>query len=395
MDKRRFVKLQCVFGAGSPAPGKLLRHFGSVAGVFAASVSELKDAVRSNKISQLIDGNYTEADRIIKLCKANRIDIITYEDSRFPERLRNIPDPPAVLYVKGQLPVMDDEVAIAVVGPRKPDTFGVKAAFSLSARLAKAGAVIVSGGALGVDSEAHLGALWASAKTVAVLGCGHLYPYLAENEELRQKIAQNGAVVSEYPPEFPANRTTFPVRNRIMSGLSLGTVVVQAKQRSGSLITARHAAEQGRDVFVIPGSPADKMYTGSNLLLKDGAKPVLTAVDVLEEYVERYPHKLDLNHAFSKEGQDISQGFRILHGINEKQVNNEPEESISPEDLKAGGVGENAQLVLAALRNGADSPDLLAEYTKLGSAEIITALTELEIFGYASAVAGGRYRANR
>lgn len=392
MSERLFVKLQTELGVGSPAVGALMRRFGKVENIFSAPISELKGIITAAKVSKLLNGDFSKADEIVTLCRKNGIDIITYSDRRFPERLRNIPDPPALLYCKGVLPEMDDEVAIAIVGPRKTDDYGQKAAFSLSTRIARGGAVVVSGGALGVDTEAHGGAMFAGGKTVAVLGCGLLFSYLKSNESLREDISKNGAVISEFPPLASAYRANFPLRNRIMSGISLGTVVIQASAKSGALITARHAAEQGRDVFVVPGKPGDKLYEGSNLLLKDGAKPVLSAVDILEEYVERYPHKLLLNRVYSKEEPSITQGYNAFHNLKEKVnavVETACETSVKTEGLP---ISESAKQVLEAIALGADTLDMLNEKVNSDAASLISVLTELEIGGYISAAPGGRYK---
>ncbi len=391
MTDRLYLKLQAELGAGSAAFGRLISHFGSIGAIFAATASQLKSIGRTSKAEKILNGDFKRADELLKTCKENGIAIIHYEHPLYPERLKNIADPPALLYCKGELPRLDDEVAVAVVGPRKPDDYGIKAAFSLSARLARGGVVVVSGGALGIDTEAHAGALWAGGRTVAVLGCGINFPYLQSNAKLREDISNQGAVVSEFPPDAGAFKTHFPMRNRIMAGLTLGTVVVQAAAKSGALITARHAAEQGRDVFVIPGTPGEKLYAGSNLLLKDGAKPVLNVTDILEEYVERYPHRLSLERVFSKDEPSITLGFRQFH-------QSEAVKPASPDVACTAGpaeeikCSEDARKVYGAIVSGCDSPDLIADNTDLDTARVIVALTELEIGGYISATAGGRYK---
>lgn len=395
MIERLYVKLQTELGVGSMAFGRLISHFGGIQGIFAAPPARLRAVGRTKKTDAVVNGDFKRADEIINQCRNNGIDIITYEDPRFPERLRQIPDPPALLYCKGRLPDIDNSVALAVVGPRKPDDYGVKAAFSLSARLARGGAVVVSGGAMGVDTEAHAGALWAKGQTVAVLGCGILFPYLMSNARLRESISNQGAVVSEFPPDAGAFKTHFPIRNRIMSGLSLGTVVVQAAAKSGALITARLAAEQGRDVFVLPGRSGEKLYAGSNMLLKDGAKPVLSVMDILEEYVEEYPHKLFFERIYDPAEPSVMKGFLQFH---KTSVPNE-ELSITatlktPEKAPAVNLnlGGDMGKVYEAIANGADLPDTIADYTGLDTSQVIVALTELEIGGYVTAAVGGRYK---
>ena len=392
MIERLYVKFQAELGAGSAHAGKLLRHFGNISAVFAAPPSTIRAIIKSPKADKLLNGDFTRADEIIKRCRENDIKIICFEQKEYPERLRNIPDPPALLYCKGDFPEIDDHIAVAVVGPRKPDDYGIKAAFSLSARLARGGAIVVSGGAMGIDAEAHGGALWAGGQTIAVLGCGILFPYLKSNEELRRRISNQGAVVSEYPPDAGAFSANFPMRNRIMAGLSLGTVVVQAAARSGALITARHASEQGRDVFVVPGRSGEKLFAGSNLLLKDGAKPVLNVMDILEEYAERYPHRLLLDRIYSNEEPPIMKGFLEFHA-EKAQIEKKDSPDSAFKALKAElDCSQEAKRVYEAIASGADSLDLLAEITGLDTPGVIVCLTELEIGGYIMAAPGGRYK---
>ena len=393
MLDRLYVKLQCELGPGNRAVGKLMENFSDIRGIFSATPAQLKSVLRSNKAEKILNGDFKRTDEILKLCAEGGIKVIGYEDSAFPERLCQIPDPPALIYCKGNLPEIDDNVAIAIVGPRKPDEYGIKAAFSLSARLARGGVVIISGGALGIDTEAHNGALWAKGKTIAVLGCGMMFPYLQANAPLREEIAECGAIISEFPPDYGAYKANFPMRNRIMSGLGLGTVVVQAGSRSGSLITARHAAEQGRDVFVIPGPIGEKLYAGSNQLLKDGAKPVLNVMDILEEYVETYPHRLLLDRMFSKEEPSISKGFQQYHNAyNPKKKAEDIETAPKAVEITELSCSKEAAAIYEAIKNGADSPDIIAEYSGLETTGVIVGLTELEIGGYITAAPGGRYK---
>ena len=193
------------------------------------------------------------------------------QDADYPVRLRNIFEPPSLLYVKGQLPVIDEEVAVAMVGTRKASPYGVEAAEKIAYGLSRQGAVVISGAAAGVDSASHRGALRAGGKTIAVLGNGLDVVYPAENEWLYRDIAASGALISEYPPGTAAESWHFPVRNRIISGLSLATVVVEAPEKSGALITANTALEQGRDVFAVPGPIDAPMSRGCNRLIADGA----------------------------------------------------------------------------------------------------------------------------
>ncbi len=221
-------------------------------------------------------------DRIIK----SDIDIMTIKDSLYPEELKNIPAPPVVLYYKGT--ILKDKKRIGIVGSRRATFYGLDMAKRLSAELAENGVTVVSGMARGIDSEAHKGALEAGGRTIAVFGCGADIIYPPENVKLAEQICASGAIISEYLPGTPPVPLNFPARNRIISGLSQGIVIVEAGEKSGSLITADFALEQGRDVFAIPGNINSKNSKGTNKLIKDGAKIVTNATDILEELKIEY-----------------------------------------------------------------------------------------------------------
>jgi len=398
MRAELWLTLQQAIGYGSAKLPRILYAFKTIDQLLNSGIEVLRESgiFTAIEISRLLKPDMTEIRNIIKESEQNGISIITFEDTGYPERLKYIPDPPTVLFVKGDLPAIDDEVAIAIVGPRQVSEFGAKAAFSLAVRISKAGALVVSGGAVGADCYAHRGALATGAKTVAVLGCGILYPYLMENAELRNKISENGALLSEYPPNFRCSKFTFPVRNRLMSGLSLGTVIVEAGEKSGSFITARHAADQGRDLFVIPGNPTEAQYAGSNLLLKDGAKPLLNAMDILEEYVDRFPHKLNLTKAFRSKSSEKSEKFKEVFPAKETQIrtkNKEIKIQITETFKKTENpnVSKSAAEVYKAFPDNIEGMDQLAEICSVNSGTLMGALTELEIMGYIKAVPGGRY----
>jgi DNA processing protein len=216
--------------------------------------------------------------------REQNIQLILREDERFPPLLREIPHPPFGIYIKGASP-KNDQLAIAIVGTRRATPEGKSTARRFAAELARAGIAIVSGLAFGVDAAAHEGCLDAGGKTIAVLACGlgHIYP--RNNESLAKKIlAHGGAIISEYPPDMPAYPSRFLERNRIVSGLSKGTIVIEAPERSGSLATARFAFEQNRDVFVVPGPVSHPNFKGSHALIRQGAELIVCAEDVLESY---------------------------------------------------------------------------------------------------------------
>jgi DNA processing protein len=279
-----WLGLKAVPGVGSRLFLNLLQHFGEPEKVFSASREALLqvDGV-SDRLSSAIKGYQIpkEVHEDLALVKKNGIDIVTFSDSDYPDLLRHIHDPPPVLYVYGKL--HSDSLNIAMVGSRNATSYGLTVTERLSGALSQRGLTVVSGMARGIDSAAHAGALAAGGNTIAVLGCGLGTIYPAENKKLFQRIAENGAVISEFPYGTSPDAHHFPIRNRIISGLSLGTVIVEATHQSGSLITARLAAEQGREVFAVPGSVKSFKSMGTHGLIKQGAKLVEHADDIVEE----------------------------------------------------------------------------------------------------------------
>lgn len=281
------------------APGmysaRLLEHFGSPSAAYFAGQEEyaqLPDL--PSKVRQaLLDKDLSGAEKILRDCERLGVSLLTIQDAAYPERLRQLDTAPCVLYLRGRLPQMDEEAAVAIVGARKASPYGVMAAGKLSLDLSRQGALVVSGSARGIDTAALRGALRAGRPVVSVLGNGVDVVYPAENRGLYDDIAAAGALVSEYPPGTPPLGEHFPVRNRLIAGLSLGVLVVEGSERSGSLITARWALEQNRDVFAIPGNIDNILSQGPNRLIRQGeAKLVQEAWDILSEYEALYPAKL-------------------------------------------------------------------------------------------------------
>lgn len=278
-----------------------------------------------------------------------------------------------------------------MVGAREASDIGVRIARSLSASLSRSGAVVISGAAKGIDSAAHTGALNVGAKTVAVLGCGFGTDYLPENEPLRREIAHHGALVTEYPPRTPAFGHNFPFRNRIISGLSYGTIVIEANERSGSLRTVNHAIEQGRDIFAVPGDITSSMNMGTNKLLRDGAKPVFNAMDVLEEYAERYPDMLDIDK-IEKILTVNREDSKLLSKKETESKKGESEKAVFVKTAAPKGISENARLIFDAFTEETMQAEELILGTKLGTTDFLSAMTELEILGYIEPLAGKNYK---
>lgn len=366
------IKIQQAFGAGSLKAVKIYRALKTVGKLSCdLTMDILYDTIDVKDADKMLNSLTTEEIyKIIDDCTKKNIDVITPEDDKYPERLRNITNMPIVLYIKGEFPEIDEEPIISIVGPRKTSDFGKKAAFSLSRRLARSGMIVASGGALGVDTCAHKGALSCNGKTIAVLGCGICYDYLPENRQMREDITNNGCVISEHPPYAATTKYAFPVRNRIVAALSLGTVVIEAGSKSGALITARLANEQGRDVFVIPGNPTLDEYKGSNALLRDGALPLLDTSDIFNQYIFRFPEKINIKRAFEEENTKKSKNLQKKLQL---------------------GLSKEAEMVYNSLDNQKfTADDLLA--LGLDDDMLISALTELEIEGLIKAFPGGVYQ---
>jgi len=279
------LTLNMVEGLGVTLLSRLLERFGSPEAILAASRRELEEVEGvGSALSRNISKARKQIDARAQMKSAEKfaVKIITAASDDYPKPLRRIFDPPLVLYVKGEYKE-EDALAMAIVGSRRASYYGKNQAERLAGSLAKMGFTIVSGMAWGIDSAAHRGALAAGGRTIAVLGSGLANPYPKGNEKLLAEIVENGAAISEFPLNFPPRPENFPRRNRLISGLCLGVVVVEAAERSGSLITARWAMEQGREVFAVPGPIDSTTSRGTHRLIKDGAKLVERVEDVIEE----------------------------------------------------------------------------------------------------------------
>ena len=285
-NTKYYIWLTLALGFSSVKPKAIHSLYSSVEEFYKGGEAEwrLSGVLRSKDIEALTSTPLSKALEVIALCNKLRISVISLDDPDYPDRLAELPDAPAALYVKGRLPDFETSLSIAMVGTRNATAYGKKTSHIIAASLAKVGVIIVSGGAVGIDSCSHTGALEAGGVTVCVLGCGINFPYLTRNRRMRENIAVKGAVISEYPPDHPPGKYTFPERNRIISGLSDGVLVVEAGVKSGSLITARTASEQGRDVFAVMGNITSPYSQGANSLIKDGAVPVTDYTDVLSYY---------------------------------------------------------------------------------------------------------------
>ena len=283
-DIRYWIAFNIVRGIGPARVRALLDYFGNLKRAWEASQEDLRLAgLNGRSLQSLLTARSSlDLDREVERIAGIGAHVLTWESADYPQLLREIPAPPPVLYVKGRI-AEEDAWAVAIVGTRRSTAYGRQVTRVLATALARSGITVVSGMARGIDAEAHRAALESGGHTIAVLGCGidHIYP--PEHRNLASQIASHGALVSDYPAGTPPEGSNFPPRNRIISGLSLGTLVTEAGRRSGALITANFAAEQGRDVFAVPGSILSSASAGTNALIQDGAKVTLRPEDVLEE----------------------------------------------------------------------------------------------------------------
>jgi DNA processing protein len=285
LDKYKYwVWLGSIPGVGAVKSKKLLEYFVEPYNIFTAKEMDLASLsfLTRADIANIINKEYKESvNKHIENILANNIEIITIEDESYPEYLKDIYDAPLILYIKGNIDKKDKY--LAVVGSRRATTYGLNMAEVVSRELSKCGITVVSGMARGIDTYAHKGVLSVKGRTIAVLGCGLdiVYPY--ENKKLMENIIESGACISEFLPGTKPLSGNFPARNRIISGMSMGVIVIEAGEKSGSLITANFALEQGREVFALPGNVNSLNSTGTNRLIKEGAKMVTSLDDILEE----------------------------------------------------------------------------------------------------------------
>ena len=362
---RFHLALSCVEGVGPVAVGRLLSVFPDAAGAFGAELSRLCAAgLKTSQAAAVLSFNrWDEVDRI--LAEAERLgqQVLAIDDPRYPAAFRTMIAPPPVVFARGRL-VEEAELAVTVVGTRQPTEYGERVAMRLGAALAKAGIVTVSGGALGIDERAHTGALSENGRTIAVLGAGLDVIYPPEHAGLFERIvAAGGLLLGEFPPGRPPDRFTFPRRNRLMAGLGRACVVVEAGEKSGALITARNAMEEGKTVLAVPG-PIDRAASrGANRLLRDGAKPLLDIVDVTEEVL----------------GEHLRRGFA------------EDEAFAAVRRPAAPALGGDVGALWDVLVLGPADTDVLVEKTGLSAARVNAALVELEIQGRLQRQPGNRF----
>lgn len=362
-----WLTLQAVDGVGDRTLLKLLRLWGSPGAVLTASRSDLIRTGCSAELAERIKhepdlATRRQIDRQISIAERLKIQVLTIFDQEYPERLKTIADPPPLLYVSGTL-TKADEVAVAIVGGRRATACGRVITEEIARELASYGITVLSGLARGIDAAAHQGAIAGKGRTIAVLGCGIDRTYPPEHRTLRRTIEAQGAVISELPIGAPPQSHHFPRRNRILSGLSIGVLVTEAALNSGSLITARLALEQGRDVYAVPGSVKEDACRGSNGLIKEGAKLVERAQDIVEEIAPQL---------------DARARARLTIG------NEVPSSKPAP-------LGAEAAVIYQALSYEPQSVDTVIATTRLTPAAVTSTLLSLELNGHVRQLPGQQY----
>lgn len=393
---------------------KLLEHFSDPEDIYFADRGAFDhvEGLTAEAKESLCDKNLIPAEEIWDRCSKTKLNILTIRDAQYPQKLKNIPDPPVLLYYKGQLPDWESVPVIGIVGTRKASTYGLQTAKRMGYQIGKCGGMVVSGMAYGIDGLAMSGALTAGAVTVGVLGCGADVVYPRSNRALFRDVESYGCILSEFPPGTQPARWTFPKRNRIISGLSNGVLVVEAPERSGALITARLAAEQGRDVFAVPGNVDQTGCVGSNRLLKDGAIVATEGWDVMGEYEALYPGKIRedtkpsqlrvypqelVEEITEKPMEKVAQKPGIpkkksplKKNLEKKTIDNDASAPYSDVNKAPPKLTQEEQKVYSALQNGERLVDDVIAETGMTTGKILGLLTMMEIRGLVKRLPGKR-----
>ena len=383
-------------GMDAPSALTVLDHFITPERAYYGDMEDYESLpIRAQVKQGLLEKELDTAERILEQCEMLGLRIMTFQDADYPTRLRQLADPPALLYIRGKTFHFDEEAAIGVVGAREPSVYGRQCAERFGLELARGGALLVSGIAEGIDSCAIRGALKGGGPVVSVLAGGVDVPFPSQHRYLYEDVAAAGALISEYPPGTPHKGFHFRARNRILSGLSLGVLAVECRMQSGTMVTVNHAIEQNRDVFAVPGPiMGAPMSEGPNRLIRQGARLVTCASDILEEYWDRYPLKLSRSAPLTPEAAQAR--LEDLRRSGEEPVAATLEEESVPEGEKAADAKPSKRktvpakeqrerftddelAVLAALGGKLLSADELVELTQLPARRVLSTLTMLQI----------------
>ncbi len=401
-----WVWLQASLGYANPKVNVIRRFYPSIIDFYNGGKSEwlLCGCFTNSEMQNLSNFTLQQAQQIIDKCNLLGYKMYTMDMDEYPTQLKEIYDPPAVLYVDGNLPDVDNILSIAMVGTRNGTVNGKKLAYSIAYDLAKSGVIVISGGALGIDTSSHSGALSAQGTTICVLGCGINYNYLMCNAQMRSSIAKTGAVISEYPPDVAPQKYSFPKRNRIISALSQGVLVVEAGEKSGALITATTALAQNKDVFAIPGDVTNAVAFGTNNLIKQGAKPVTNAGDIIEEYTNKYSltvvDPLPINEISDNIINSIPNGRKTATSSSVINKNNNTTSAKNTDKVDINNkvskkilidISDNARIIYDIVFENPSTVDDIIIKTKLTASAVMQALTELELEEAVTRKSGGAY----
>ncbi|MCC8048513.1 MAG: DNA-processing protein DprA [Oscillospiraceae bacterium] len=399
-DTVYWIWLASLRGVGVKTKRELLDRFGSPAAVFGATEQELGSCgLTASALAAFGRRNLEYAEKVLQKCESGGVRIITLREAGYPQRLTNIFDPPLVLYVRGALPDIDSEPVVAMVGTRSYSTYGERMARKLGAEVALCGGTVCTGLAGGIDSICAQSALDVGGRVVGVLGTAINQVYPRSNEPLFAAVEQNGALVSEYPPDAQTSARCFPARNRIIAGLSVAVCVVEAPQKSGALITADFAAENGRDVFAVPGGADSDKSRGCNNLLRDGAGLAEAGWDILSAYAARFPEKISKYAqipARSAESpppkrapaENTAAFYKFREPVAKKPKAPEPPPPPPPPDS---GLTEAQRKILSAIRPPETHIDDIISASGLTAPQVLSQLTMLQIKGFVRQGAGKRF----
>ena len=380
----------------------LLHRFGSAEAVYFADRGAYEELTLGQGTAESLgDKSLAEVDKILADCDRLNLRVLTCQDAEYPERLLQLPDHPLTLYVRGRMFRFDEELAIGMVGSRNCSEYGKRMAGKLAFDLTRGGALIVSGMAQGIDACSLKGALQAGGPAVSVVAGGVDVIYPRENRWLYEDVAAAGAIISEYPPGTRPDGWRFPLRNRIISGLSAGVVAVEAERKSGTLITAEKALEQDRDVFALPGPADAPMSTGTNWLISRGyAKLVRGAGDILEDFVLRFPHKIRRGEQLPEEEQQARLAVepKSTPAGQKPQAEKQPEPVPEPEKPQADrsvldALADQEKEILSLLFDAKLTADEIIGRTDIPARRVNSALTVLQVRGLIEECPGRRFEA--
>ncbi len=357
----------------------LLERFGSPSAIYLADRMTLESVpgLKAEEIEELLDKDMREVDQILLDCDNRRISVLTYGDVSYPDRLRYIPSPPIVLYYEGVLPIVDHEPLIGIVGKRKATAYGLQQAKRFGYQLSRSGFIVVSGAAKGIDRLALEGALSGGRPVIGVLGNGTDVIYPRENKRLYEDIRSRGCLISEYPPGSKPLAEHFPIRNRLISGLSLGTLVIEADLHSGAMRTARHAFEQGRDVFAIPGCIGMPTFEGNHRLIKENAYLVDSSLDFVQMYQQAYPSVTDYEPGVF--GNMPVETAALTDSVDKKSIDKQNMTNYIDISTALSNASDDEAAILKYLANGEAYVDDLIEAVQLTPSSVLAAITTLEI----------------